>query len=341
MTIKSLQAGRAIAALVVVGAHASYSASFASDGGRLPFWASIFDKGYLGVDFFFVLSGFIIYYTSLENASETFDVRHFLAKRLIRIFVPYIPIGIGMALAYSVLPPIRMEDRSWGWFASTTLLPIGDPPALRVAWTLQHELVFYFIFAALNYFKKMRQGMIIWMACIIVSSTFASGSKDPIANLGEPLEVFLSPINLEFIFGMIAARMFLHRTSEPRSLLFLGVCAPLAIFVWLGMPRDYSVLVGLSIAFSLVPICRAEKTGRFHVAPALLLLGDASYSIYLIHSPILAVAWRGVARLGVTGWWPVLLSIICISTLAGIAYHFWYERRALSTMRSISLPRPG
>ena len=69
--------------------------------------------------------------------------------RLIRIYVPYLPVGIGMYLVDMLLPGLSESDRSPGLLTSFTLLPSNSPPALSVAWTLVHELIFYGLFLIL------------------------------------------------------------------------------------------------------------------------------------------------------------------------------------------------
>ena len=93
-TIAALQIGRALAALLVVLHHAEQAAnSFSSGADR-----SIFTWGQFGVDFFFVLSGFIIYYSHRSDDKGITPSAAYIRKRFLRIYIPYLPIGIGMVL---------------------------------------------------------------------------------------------------------------------------------------------------------------------------------------------------------------------------------------------------
>lgn len=90
-----LEVGRAIAALLVVLHHADQATAHFSDVPRERFlmW------GQYGVDFFFVLSGFIIYHSHRQDAPGVASAKLYLFKRVTRIFVPYLPVAFAwMAL---------------------------------------------------------------------------------------------------------------------------------------------------------------------------------------------------------------------------------------------------
>ena len=96
MKLESIEAGRGVAATAVVLHHASASANaFSGQGPQVL--TSIFDLGYLGVDFFFVLSGFIIYYSSYDRA---FDLKRFAFVEndagQLPVACEYIRLGIGL-----------------------------------------------------------------------------------------------------------------------------------------------------------------------------------------------------------------------------------------------------
>lgn len=138
--IQSLQAGRALASLAVVAHHAQAAVqAFAG-----PFaGASVFHLGYLGVDFFFVLSGFIIFHATVGKGRTA---AHYAKGRFQRVYLPYLPVGIGIALLYTILPQLSAASRDWAWLPTLTLAPVNQSTALSVAWTLKHETLFYTIF---------------------------------------------------------------------------------------------------------------------------------------------------------------------------------------------------
>jgi len=86
------------------------------------------------------------------------------------------------------------------------------------------------------------------------------------------------------------------------------------------------VLVGLSLALTMLPVAQLEERGRFTVPRALTFLGAASYSIYLAHGLAISVAARAVRGLP-------YLAVVGATMLAGVAggiiYHLLVERRLL------------
>ena len=167
--IDILQAGRFFAAMVVVIHHADLMVT-AFAGEPPGYLRAAMAFGYLGVDFFFVLSGFIIHYTMVQMPRSA---GQFAYDRLTRIMLPYWPVGIGIALAYSAIPSFSKGGRAWDWLSTITLFPTDLEPALVVAWTLQHELVFYLLYAALFFSGRVALGLTIWAAAIIAACFMA------------------------------------------------------------------------------------------------------------------------------------------------------------------------
>ncbi len=319
--IRTLQAGRFLAAMAVVLHHTGISvAAFVALPPELVL--RVLNYGYLGVDFFFVLSGFIIHYTMSQQPRAA---GRFLGDRLGRIMLPYWPVGLALALAYTFLPALSEGNRSWGWGPTLTLFPTASPPALSVAWTLQHELVFYAIYALLYRLRLLVPGLAVWSIAIILGGLWQTPDW-PL------LRLMLAPINVEFIAGIAVAALFLsRRTVSP--VWHLSVCGGFVLaFVLLGGPRDQSWLVGFAIA-ALVPwLCRSEEAGGFSVPDWLVFGGAASYAIYLTHNPVLSLVSRGLATTGL-GWGPAMIMSVVICIGMGAAYFLCWERPVMRWVR--------
>ena len=281
--------------------------------GKLVPLSPILKNGYLGVDFFFVLSGFIIYHSTVGRGRTA---RDYGWARFKRVYLPYLPIGIAMALLYTVLPNVSAGDREWSWLPSLTLLPVNANPALSVAWTLKHEILFYTVFGLLYFTRTLAPGLVIW-AILIVINTIAGIRNVPLAL-----------INIEFLMGIVAA--ILYRTRRTHWLMLVVSAAALWLWWMLGEKVEYSVLIGLAVACAIPMVALRETDGKLTMPPLLIFLGTASYSIYLIHGSIISIVIRLFSSFP---WFVSLPLCIVISTAGGVGYWWLVERRFLGTAR--------
>jgi peptidoglycan/LPS O-acetylase OafA/YrhL len=316
-----LQVGRGLAALAVVLNHVLLSTR---DFVKLPpdFVSAPLSQGFLGVDFFFVLSGFIILQVHRRDPRTAAAAGAYARKRVLRIYSPYLPIGVAMAAAYALAPGLAGAARGWSLLTSLTLIPSNGAPALSVAWTLELEITFYAIFLlfyATRYFAWLVGA---WVAVIVAVAAL----HFPIVTFpkGGPASVLLAPISLEFVFGMLACLAWRHVT--PRWGLVLAVigAAWLAIYLVLQAGAAERVLFGLGVAVLVCGLVALEGAGRLRAWAPLVILGDASYAIYLVHDPVISVVMR-LARAIAVQWWVALPICAAASLIAGFAYHFWFE----------------
>lgn len=313
--LKLLQVGRAVAALAVVVYHAAkVGDSYTS--GRLTPW---FDWGQFGVDFFFVLSGFIIYYAHRDDARDLASARRFAVKRLRRIYVPYLPVGLAMVAVYLWLPRLSSGTPHWSLLTSLTLLPSHAPPALEPAWTLVFEITFYaffLLFYATRYFWWI---VAAWAAAIVTLFLTGLGPAP-----GSVAAHYIDPVILEFFAGMAMAHVARNaRPSWWRILVPASAVLALAalVAVTTGFPR---VVFGLALAPLVLGLVLYEREARPNVHEFWMLLGAASYAIYLVHEPLFSVVGRVVTRWD--SWWLAFGTSVIVAVVAGVAYHLWYER---------------
>ena len=312
--IAILQAMRAVAAIGVLLLHAAGAAN--KHGGPMPLF-SITRLGEAGVDMFFVLSGFILLHATVGRGRSCSD---YALARFRRVFLPYWPVGLIMAAFTLGSMPHFGGIRSW--IASLTLLPVGEP-ALNVAWTLQHEIVFYALVAAGYYSGWWRIGLSIWAAAILFFAL--SGSWAPVG---------LQTIDSEFLMGIMA--WFVWKDGRlpliSASSLILGVLAVSLLTFGQNIGIDRAVPLGIAAGFAaILPwLVMGEQNGLIQTPKALNFLGGASYSIYLVHAlPLLLLT-----QIMADSRWYVLFPVIGFAGLvAGIAYHLLVERRLLAWRR--------
>src|SRR5882762_1925446 len=148
---KSIQACRGLAALQVVLFHLGGILAAPKYFG-LPGFGRAFIFGDSGVEFFFVLSGFIITWVHRRDFGKPAALPAYISKRLIRIYPTYWTIFLSVFLLAWTSPALRSGlPATPGLLLRSLLLVPQDPtvaggtgaPVLIVAWTLQYEMIFY------------------------------------------------------------------------------------------------------------------------------------------------------------------------------------------------------
>lgn len=322
-----LEAMRGLAACWVLLHHAKQSVD--AFIGPMNLAGQFIANGYLGVDFFFVLSGFIIAHSSNRLADSGRGLSDYAKARFIRIYAPYLPIGIAMLLVYILIPQLSAGNRQVGVFTSLTLLPSTAPVALSVAWTLVHEVIFYFVFSLFFVSRKLLLFVFaIWTAAISTSHLLELSFGR------EGWGYFLSPLNLCFILGTALYYIVKNGISRPISWALLWL-ASIALIVDAAQdsPSRWLAVFGFS---GLIMFATSEPAKNLSPGRWLILLGGASYAIYLVHNPVLSLSIRLVNRTMLAST-PVVafLTIILVSLLAGLLYHFAYERYAIKTAKIV------
>lgn len=293
---------------------------------RLPEPPSPLVNGFLGVDFFFVLSGFIIAFSSHRLSASGRGLEDYARARLLRIYVPYLPVGVAMLVAYAALPGLSHGSRATSVLTSLTLLPASDPPALSVAWTLVHELIFYAVFAVYFVRPRLLPVVLVTWALLLAAVALVGVELDRFA------EYFLSPLNLCFLLG-VAVFGLTTRWRPPPAALGLSAALGLAgVGFEAGQASPNRVVVALGFGL-LVLAAACAPSPRGAVFAAFGKLGAASYAIYLVHDPTLALSARVLSRVGLAPWlgWA---GISVIALAAGLGYWFFYERFALEWARA-------
>lgn len=321
-----LEVGRAVAALIVVLHHADQATAYFSDVApeRLFIW------GQYGVDFFFVLSGFIIFYTHRNDGYGLARAQLYAFKRASRIYIPYLPIALaymGLLLVFQQGP---LDERPWSLWATFTLLPSEKISTLTVAWTLTYELIFYaFFLLAFVSRLALLAASVIWSAYLLAVLT---GYVTPPESAG--LLALSDPIILEFFCGALAAWLFVRVPAEMRwGILASGlVLLGLVIMFWTGE----RALLGPPLALIVLAAAMTPYGTPDRATDALIFLGAASYAIYLVHSPVISILARILQPLEQR----VVIFFACalIGTTLGVIYHLLFERPALRQARQF---RPG
>lgn len=334
--IGSLEVGRGVAAALVVLHHAGSIAEQPRFFDAVPF-AGHLHFFYVGVDFFFVLSGFIISWVHWGDLGKPQTLGRYAAKRFLRIYPPYWGVLIPLVLLYLVFPDGGMaSQRDPANIAmSFLLLPYPPQPVLGVAWTLVHEIVFYAVFALI--IALGRKGL--WLLPLWGVLILAGAAAGP---LPFPLSFFLSPFNLEFLFGVGAAVILRSRTIPYPGLLAGSGVLLFLLFMLVPslVPQDAVTLrfaFGIPAAMFVLGMVEIEWTRPLRLPPVLVFFGASSYAVYLVHSVAISMTIRLVAKAagGHIGVEPAVLIVALIGLAAGMLYYALLEKRLTSLTRSV------
>jgi exopolysaccharide production protein ExoZ len=330
--IRNLQGLRAFAALSVVHLHAAL---------QTP-WA----VGQFGVDLFFVLSGFIMSHVCATSPDR------FMARRLVRILPLYWLATLAMfALAVAAPNESRATNAEpMHLLQSLLFIPyLKSPgqimPILDLGWTLNYEMAFYAIVAAALALGLRRR------ATVAAAVAIAAGVT--VLNLIEPrgiAAIFYSNwIALEF--GLGVAVYWLTRPAVAARVPAMPAFAALAlataalVLAEMGGATDSTATRLLFLGPpSAVLVAAAVLLERRHAVQnrLVLLLGDASYAIYLSHVFTVQILYKlALPRIGLdaTGITAVLAAMLA-SAAVGIAIHLWVERPLLKLLRGSALQTP-
>ncbi len=259
MRIKHIDILRGIAAMMVAIFHLARSSGVSHSSFDYSYY------GWVGVQIFFVISGFILPYSLHTTGYQIKDFGVFILKRVIRIYPAYITaIVIGIALTF-----VTGREQISGVAMASHLLFLNDiiglPSGSAVFWTLAIEFQFYLIIGLLySYFLKSN----VKSTCLAVALSFASFF------MNQPCFIFYW---MPF-FGIGILIFNKKFTNMPNWLFYLAISSLLSIaIIRHGIPPVLAAL------FALIFILYGKFNKETAIRKGLIFLGTVSYSLYLIH----------------------------------------------------------
>lgn len=319
-----IQVLRLVAALLVVVTHATLYTTE-----RLNPGLGVWRFGAIGVDIFFVISGFVMMASTRSLVGMPDGWKYFAMRRITRIVPIYwiattVKLLTLLAIPAAVLHATLSSKVLMSYFFLPTRNVDGNvEPLLGVGWTLLFEMAFYTIFAIS---LLVRANTLAF--CGIVLSALAVGNIFR-GDSWPPALVYLDAQVLYFLAGMMIAA-YVIRGHRARYLVGLAYVAGLAAFihivnavrhgtfsVWLDLLRHPGV-VALVLA---VVVAEPLLSGR--VPRVLTFGGDASYSLYLFHPLCAPIVPTALAVLGLTNAAvSVVLCVVAVTVVASFIYRF-------------------
>ena len=332
-----IDALRGIAALWVLIFHIAEGGQIAALQAVLPSWVNltVFKFGHFGVPIFFVLSGFVIALSINDDRVTLRYIGRFALRRAIRLDLPYWA-SIAITLAFVAIKARMLPQENVPIATVPQVLAhlfylqefLGYREINAVFWTLCYEVQFYLMFCALiglaQAFRRTEADQ--WPLAIVFALT-------AVVSIIWPLTPSLDVRGLAlpnwhgFLLGAFVYWTLKGRMSTGGVALYST-----ALLGMFAVTRDSFTLVCLATATLILLVGRADRLRMWLSGSTLQFLGRISYSIYLLHLPVVGAAFFVLNKLlPRTPAMDLLAGLIVIAVTCGAAQLFWWVVERPST----------
>jgi peptidoglycan/LPS O-acetylase OafA/YrhL len=337
-----------------------------------PAWFQKFSSiGYVGVSFFFVLSGFILVYT---YAGRPMILKDFWRARFARIYPAY-AFSLLVTAPWFFFAVLTLDIPFFAWakahlklasFLVASLLQAWLPQAAlswnAVAWSLSVEAFFYLTFPFLMVFLARRsqpQLFLIaaasWLTSLVLSGSYVLLNPDHLTVVNSDVlgAFWLNALKFhplarlpEFLLGMACGFLFLRSRKENKlalQLVLSGIAALIVVAYFSAVipyPILHTALLAPAFAAIVYGFALRPNWGGILENRLLVLCGDASYSLYLLHSMIIGIYFHNTTgQLRNQSPMGVLVFVLLAVTISALVYRFIEEpaRRKLNPRRKPQL----
>lgn len=317
-----------MAALLVALAHASMYAGYA---GLVPL-GGFLGFGTAGVDFFFVLSGFVIAHAHRADLGRPDQIPRYAWRRFVRVYPPYWIATVLTLVAIAAMPAIAPPNLPWSaayMVKNFALAPMQEYNVVAPAWSLEYEVAFYVLFSALLIGRTFGLCVLGAWALLIVTSQFVA--------MPFPVSFAADPMNAEFLLGVAIALTGARAgwKTLAAGLLLLALSA-IAQTQWTGALHDFVIhpagrRVAYGVTSALIILAAIGFDIRSRVAE---WMGRLSYPLYLVHFPIMT-------GLAVLAWHPqfMVACYVGVSVVAAVAFHIAIESPLLTWLQALQAKR--
>jgi peptidoglycan/LPS O-acetylase OafA/YrhL len=360
---EELDSLRGISIILVIAFHVFKRAAYFTKNEILHFISSLTYIGWMGVDVFFVLSGFLITSILLKTKNGSHYFKNFYARRILRIF----PLYYIFIVVMLILLPIFLPDYKSNipMIAPYLFLYIqnwimrqggsGLPAHLGATWSLAIEEQFYLIWPMIVYYTRRDTLIKIGMGVILFSLFYRMLAALLWSDVGQFATFFYFDTFTRFselIFGALLAAFFTDEAWRERIRLFSPSVFLISFLMFVGMcfylyPNliPYYSSVPLTLwAYILIPLFSASLIGLLVTSPENNLIrkffrnkifsffGKYSYSMYLLHMPIALALLDFMDGRHLKGWkvyFGYIVLTYILTTLGSLATWHILEKRML------------
>ncbi|MDE1166572.1 MAG: acyltransferase [Pseudomonas sp.] len=321
----SLQALRALAAWVVVCHH--FMQIFFDFHASGPIGQFFVDRGAVGVDIFFVISGLVIF---LSTQDKDMPAGRFLLNRAIRIVPAYwlytLLMGLMIVLVGQQMPHQVVDLPHF--LLSLLFIPSENPggyglyPTLNVGWTLNYEMFFYLLFSLVFLVPQRHRALVVAAALFAVCEV--------VSRYGVLSRFYANNIVYEFLLGIAIGWAYRRGWVGQGLWIPLLLIAASLVAIYNLDASDRLLHWGVPSAFIVLACIALEPW--FKGNRVLKVLGDCSYSVYLIHVLVLYGGWFVSERLSIS---PYVVFAFCVPLIALMSWtsYVWIETRLYRRMK--------
>lgn len=306
MIYGSIQAIRGVAALLVLTMHviltvSTFYGQYGADAGLLSVAAPYLRPlGIIGVDLFFVVSGFVLYLAArrVSEQIEIIDTYRFALNRLLRIYPLYWIVFLSTAASTDILTPGTLATSFANWPEVFLVDTSNIYEVVGPAWTLMYELYFYMgiSFILLVAPRRLHAMLALW---VVIHVFLIAMARHGIIAQTAPIT---DPILLDFAAGLFLGYLSLRHDRSYEKVVLGGAIACLAaglLFLDLRsgqVDRLWRLLTFGSFAIGVIYVVVSLERKSARPVRSFQSVGNASYSIYLWHMPVFwTLNWVGVS----------------------------------------------
>jgi peptidoglycan/LPS O-acetylase OafA/YrhL len=319
---------------------------------------NVIAHGYLAVDLFFLLSGFVIFLSYHASLTKNFprSIGKFYWNRFSRIYpLHFVMLGGYLMLfgAFTFLSSSGSAPASYTWssFIQSVFLVhmwFGSDLTWNVpSWSISSEWFVYLFFPLMAFsLRKLRGGVLAHVLVIVLAAAilYLIYSLSGLDSLGSDIpHMALVRTMLEFLMGVfigslfVSHRAFLEKYSNAALAIFLGLCV---LYVGASIPDYVLIPIAFALLIAHLSVTSSWITAALSTGP-LVYLGEISYSTYMVHYlvyDLLKAAF--VSNLNQINQIYVWMSFIAVFILSVLLHHV-VDSPSQKHLRRLSTRQPG
>ncbi|QLH61918.1 acyltransferase family protein [Serratia symbiotica] len=337
----SVQMLRGLAAMAVMFFHFRWNINLVSPN----VGDALFGWGAMGVDLFFIVSGFVLVLSAKNLQPGWPAVVHFIKHRLVRILPVYYFILVVSFLLCGAMSTFHYEDKVINLMSALLFHPVlpdhapfyvNDSGFYGVRWTLNYELAFYGMMS-LCLFSKYRWYLLFTAFCFLqFILPSLSGQQPSLATQGYQfwsiyLQLLTNPLMVMFIPGVFLGLAYPYLNSIPATLKRLILIAAVGCsiyFIFVSQRICHGIDgSGWYLALLLMACVINEDLFKKYTPSFFILTGNASFSLYLIHGLMNDGIGSRFATLGIEDGMPRFIASSVLSILLAVVSYRYLEKK--------------